>query len=140
MCINQKQGFEPLKLAEVLRLKRSIFKSHSEHALLISTLRNLKAKVESNVEKQKSDNGNRKFLYQQEVESNMPEAIDLVIPLIKSEKPTEITVNIVVETDGYDLICYLVSVDGAEKIDDLFNNIIDEELSKIDDDILVIEQ
>lgn len=136
--INTTKRYEPLQLASFLRLKRSIFKSHSAHAEIVSNLKNIKATVNQKVEKSKQDNGDARFLFQQEVQSNMPEAFVLNLPLIKGGQKEEINVNVILEADGMDIKCFLVSVDGQESIDNQLETLVEEQVKLIEEHVLVI--
>ena len=136
--INTSKRYEPLELASFLRLKRSIFESHAAHAEIVSTLKNVKATVNQNVEKSKQDNGDVRFLFQQEVQSNMPKAFNLNLPLIKGGEKETISVEVILEADGMNIQCFLVSVDGQESIDSQFESLVKEQIEFIKDDVLVI--
>jgi hypothetical protein len=136
--INTTKRYEPLQLASLLRLKRAIFESHSAHAEIVSKLKNIKAEVIQNVEKSKQDNGDVKFLFQQEVQSNMPEAFNLILPLIKGGKKEKISVEVILEADGMNILCFLVSVDGQESIDSQLESLVEEQVKLIEKDVLVI--
>ena len=136
--INTPKRYEPLELASLLRLKRSIFESHSAHAEIVSTLKNIKATVNQNVEKSKQDNGDVRFLFQQEVQSNMPSAFTLNLPLIKGGEKEKINVEVILEADGMNIQCFLVSVDGQESIDNQLESLVEEQVKLIEDDVLVI--
>lgn len=136
--INTAKRYEPLELASILRLKRSIFESHSAHAEIVSTLKNVKADIIQKVEKEKQDNGDARFLFQQQVQSNMPEGFVLNLPLIKGGGKEKINVEVILEADGMNIQCYLVSVDGQEKIDGKLESLVEEQVKLIEDDVLVI--
>lgn len=137
--INKEQGYTPVSLANKFKLLRSIFVSNLEHSQICATLRNLKAKINKDIEKADDRKGNVTDNFRQTVESNMPDAIKLQIPLLEGENPVEIEVNIVLEASGTnDIVCYLESVDVAEMIEELFTQRVDEEVEKIQDFVTVI--
>ena len=73
------------------------------------------------------------------VESNMPDAIKLNIPLLEGESPVEIDVNVILEVGGSNgIICYLESIDAAEIIEQQFEERVNQEVDKIKDWVTVI--
>lgn len=136
--INTSKRYTALDLANKFRLMRSIFESHDAHADICATLKSLKATINRNLEQSKQDNGDARYLFQQEVSSNMPESFNLMMPLIKGGESEKINVQVVLEADGMDVRCFLVSVDGQEKLENIFDTLVREEAEKIEQDILVI--
>lgn len=137
--INKETAYSPVQLANKFKLLRSIFVSNLEHSQICATLRNLKAKVNKDIEKADDRKGNVTDNFRQTVESNMPDAIKLNIPLLEGEEPLQIEVNIVLEASGSnDIICYLESVDAAELIEEHFALRVNQEVEKIQDFVTVI--
>lgn len=136
--INTSKRYSAIELANKFRLLRAIFESHDDHAEICATLKNLKAKINRNLEQNKQDNGNARFLFEQEVSSNMPESFNLVLPLVKGGEKENIEVQVILEADGMDIKCFLVSVDGQEKIDHAFEKLVRDEASVIEKSVLVI--
>ena len=136
--INGTKKYTPLELANVLKLRSSLFKNKIEHATLINTLRNIKGKVNQEVEAQKDNNGSRSEVFRQTVESNVPEAFNLLMPLIEGKDPKEIEVTVVLEVNNGEIECYLESIDGAEFIDDIREKAVLEEVEKIKDRTTII--
>lgn len=138
--INTAECYSPEHLANKLKLLRSLFVSNLEHASICGTLRNLKAKINSDIEKADDRKGNVIRNFQQTVESNMPDAIKIKIPLLEGEEPLEIEVNVILETNGNSEIkCYLESIDAAELIEQQFEQRINQEIEKIKDFVTIIE-
>lgn len=135
---NDKTAYTPEELANKLKLLRSIFVSNLEHANICATLRNLKAKVNSEIEKQDDKKGNVQRNFKQTVESNMPDSIKLNIALLEGEDPIEIEVNVLLEANGSDIKCYLESIDAAELIETQFALRVEQEVEKIKDFVTVI--
>jgi transcriptional regulator len=135
---NDKTAYTPEELANKLKLLRSMFVSNLEHATICATLRNLKAKVNSEIEKQDDKKGNVQRNFKQTVESNMPDSIKLNIALLEGEDPIEIEVNVLLEANGSDIKCYLESIDAAELIETQFALRVEQEVEKIKDFVTVI--
>lgn len=139
LAINESKAYAPEELANKLKLLRSLFSSNLEHASICSTLRNLKAKINADIEKADDRKGNVERNFKQTVESNMPDAIKLKLPLLEGEDPTEIEVNVILEANGNSGInCYLESVDAAEMIEEQFALRVEQEVEKIKDWVTVI--
>lgn len=137
---NDKASYSPEELANKLKLLRSMFKSNMEHATICGTLRNLKAKINKDIEQLDDRKGNVTANFQQTVQSNMPDAITLKLPLLEGEEAVEIEVNVILEADGASQIkCYLESIDAAELIETLFEKRVNEEVEKIKDFVTVIK-
>jgi hypothetical protein len=137
---NDKQGYSPEELANKLKLLRNLFVSNLEHANVCSTLRNLKAKINADIEKTNDRKGNVTENFKVALESNMPDAVILKIPLLEGEEPVTIEVNVILELDGGTLIkCYLESIDAAELIETQFAERVNQEIEKIKDFVTIIE-
>jgi hypothetical protein len=139
LAINESKPYTPEELANKLKLLRSMFVSNLEHATICSTLRNLKAKINADIEKADDRKGNVERNFKQTVESNMPDAIKLKLPLLEGEEPVEIEVNVILEANGNNGInCYLESIDAAEMIENQFALRVEQEVDKIKDWVTVI--
>lgn len=137
---NDKVSYEPEELANKLKLLRSMFVSNIEHANICSTLRNLKAKINSQIESLNDRKGNVTENFKQTVHSNMPDSIKLKLPLLEGEEPIEIEVNVILEANGGSgILCSLESVDAAELIETQFAERVNQEIDKIKDFVTVIE-
>lgn len=132
--------YSPEELANKLKLLRSMFVSNMEHASICATLRNLKAKVNADIEKSNDRKGNVTENFRVALESNMPDSIKLKLPLLEGEEPIQIEVNVILELDGSSLIrCTLESVDAAELIETQFAERVNQEIEKIKDFVTIIE-
>jgi len=136
---DDKTSYSPEELANKLKLLRSMFVSNMEHASICATLRNLKAKVNADIDKADDRKGNVTKNFKQTVESNMPDAIKLKLPLLEGEEPIEIEVNVILEAHGSDIKCSLESIDAAELIETQFKQRVDQEVNKIKDWVTIIE-
>lgn len=136
--INTDKYYEPEDLAKKLKLKRSMFANKLDHAKTIASLRNIKAKVNQDIEKAKDDKGNVTDAMRQSVESNMPDSITVKIPLIEGQEPVKIELFIVMEVEAGKIICTLESIDGAEGIDEFREKAVLEQVEAIKDRTTVI--
>lgn len=140
--INSDKTWDPLKLSKFLKMHRAFFTDKSQNMLLVSTLKNFKAKINNEVQQSQSQNGSKVDNYSQVVDSNLPESFKLFIPLFKGFPCEEIEVEIYADVDGRDVSLSLISAGANEAIEEYKNRVIDEQLVKINDvapDIVVIE-
>ena len=57
--INTDKKWEPVKLSQFFKMHRAFFKDKSENMMLVSTLKNFKAKVNQDIERSKEENGSK---------------------------------------------------------------------------------
>lgn len=132
------QSYSPVELANKLKLLRSIFPQKGDHAIIVNTLRNLKAKINKAMEQTDDRRGNTSNSFEQTVESNMPESFKICIPLIKGANPIEIELSVILEAKSGEIRCFLESVEAAEKIDEISEKLISEEVEAIEELTTVI--
>lgn len=134
--------WDPIKLSKFLKMHRAFFTDKSANMMLVSTLKNFKAKIVADVERSKEENGSRTDNYSQVVDSNIPKPFKLNIPLFKGFANEEIEVEIYADVDGRDVSLSLVSAGANEAIEEYKNKVIDEQLDairQIAPDIVIIE-
>ena len=140
--INTEKKWEPIKLSKFLKMHRAFFTDKSQNMMLVSTLKNFKAKVNQDIERSKEENGSKVDNYSQVVDSNLPKSFKLNIPLFKGFACEEIEFEIYADVDGRDVSLSLVSAGANEAIEEYKNKVIDEQLEQIRQiapDIVIIE-
>ena len=140
--INTEKKWEPIKLSKFIKMHRAFFTDKSQNMMLVSTLKNFKAKVNQDIERSKEENGSKVDNYSQVVDSNLPKSFKLNIPLFKGFACEEIEVEIYADVDGRDVSLSLVSAGANEAIEEYKNKVIDEQLDAIRNiapDIVIIE-
>lgn len=140
--INTEKKWEPIKLSKFIKMHRAFFTDKSQNMMLVSTLKNFKAKVNQDIERSKEENGSKVDNYSQVVDSNLPKSFKLNIPLFKGFACEEIEVEIYADVDGRDVSLSLVSAGANEAIEEYKNKVIDEQLDairQIAPDIVIIE-
>ncbi len=140
--INSPEGWLPDRLGQFLRLNRALFSNREEAMKLVSNLKGFKAKVNSEIEKQKDPSGSRAEVFRQSVESNLPKEFVLNLSIFRGTPKVAITV----EFDHYlvdgDCILQLVSPGACEAVESYRDSCIDDVLGKIRNiapDIAIIE-
>lgn len=140
--INTDKKWEPIKLSQFFKMHRAFFKDKSDNMILVSTLKNFKAKVNQDIERNKEENGSKTDNYSQVVDSNLPKSFKLNIPLFKGFACEEIEVEIYADVDGRDVTLSLVSAGANEAIEEYKNKVIGEKIEAIKGvapDIVIIE-
>ena len=135
--INVEKKWEPIKLSKFIKMHRAFFTDKSQNMMLVSTLKNFKAKVNQDIERSKEENGSKVDNYSQVVDSNLPKSFKLNIPLCE-----EIEVEIYADVDGRDVSLSLVSAGANEAIEEYKNKVIDVQLDairQIAPDIVIVE-
>ena len=137
--INTDKSYSPTELSKKFRLLRSLFPSRAEHASIVTLLRNFKAKISQEMDKEDDARGGVKVSYKQAVESNIPESFKMLIPLLEGADPVEIEVQVLLEVEqGSSVQCFLESIDGADLIEEAKTTLVVEEVAKIEDKVTVI--
>lgn len=140
--INTDKKWEPIKLSKFIKMHRAFFTDKSQNMMLVSTLKNFKAKVNQDIERSKEENGSKVDNYSQVVDSNLPKSFKLNIPLFKGFDNEEIEVEIYADVDGRDVSLSLVSAGANKAIEECKNKVIDVQLDairQIAPDIVIIE-
>lgn len=140
--INVEKKWEPIKLSKFIKMHRAFFTDKSQNMMLVSTLKNFKAKVNQDIERSKKENGSKVDNYSQVVDSNLPKSFKLNIPLFKGFACEEIEVEIYADVGGRDVSLSLVSAGANEAIEEYKNKVIDVQLDairQIAPDIVIVE-
>jgi hypothetical protein len=136
---NPGKFYAPKELSKKFKLLRSIFPDKAEHAKVVGALFNFQAKVNSNLNDEDDRRGNKSILFEQAVESNVPESFEINIPLIEGEESQSIKIDIVIEAgSSLDIKCFLESADAAELVDESREKRVMEEVGKIEKHTTVI--
>lgn len=128
--INSSKTYNAFELADFIKMNRHYFENKEYAMKLVSDLRNFEGKVNKDLEARTDDRGNKKFLINQIVESNIPTGFFLELPVFvgQENKRLEIEINI---TSSFE--CSLVSPDLKKFIDLESKAILNEELVKINE-------
>lgn len=141
--INQPKLWDPNELGQFFKMNRSFFADKTENMNLVTQLKNFEAKVNTIIEKQKSDNGDFKDNYSGVVSSNLPGAFKLKIPLFKGRSAEEIEIEFYASVNGRNVQLQLFSPGACQALEDIRDQIIEDEIKKIRDltpNIAIIEQ
>lgn len=127
--INKGKYITAFEMAELIKMNRSFFETHAKAAELVSALKNLKAKVQQNIEKADNSRGDKTQIFQQTVETNVPTEFTLVLPIFKGQEKQ--TFRAEVYFNPADSSCTLVSPEANDITVSVTDSIIDEQLNAI---------
>ena len=127
--INSGKSYTTIDLSHFIKMNRSHFETKDIAMLLVSQLRDFKAKVDKEVENHADERGNRRILQAQAVESNIPESFNITVPVFKGFPAQTLEVEIAI--DPQDLSCRLVSPEVNDYIEATKDQIINAELAVI---------
>jgi hypothetical protein len=113
--INDGHSFTLKELATLFKMNPSFFESKQTAMELVTLLQNFKGKVNKDLEASSDNRGNKKLSLNQAVESNLPEAFTLHLPIFKGMEAEDITCELYVDPDDWS--CQLISPDANDIIE-----------------------
>ena len=129
--INDGYGWEPLVLSQFFKMNRAYFSNRDENMKLVSVFKNFKAKVNTDYERDRKENGSYTDNYSQIVDSNMPDRFSVVLPIFKGTKAQSIEVETYATINGHDVTVQLISPSAQQVVDETLDAIIDEQIAAI---------
>ena len=141
--INSGKGWTPNKLGEFFKMNRSFFPDRDNNMALVSSLKGFEATVNTSIEKERKENGSVKDNYSAVVQSNLPPAFTVRLPIFKGTEAEDLEVEIYASVDGRDVSLSLVSPSANDLLEKKRNEVIDEqvaEIRKICPQIVIIEK
>lgn len=127
--VNSGKSYTTFELADLIKMNRSYLETTDRAMVLVSVLRNFKATVDKQVELSDDARGNKRALIGQIVDSNIPEAFKLNLPIFKGFDPIEFEVEI--NINAGDLSCTLISPSVNDYINENKSDLIDAQLAAI---------
>ena len=110
---------------------------------LVTELMNYVATVNNKIQRSVKESGDRTDNFEQVVNSNLPSAFTLTIPLFKGSQAETIEIETFAQVNGRDVSFMLISPAAQATQEELRDQVIDSELEKIRElcpDIAIIEQ
>lgn len=130
-----------LQMAELIKMNRACFENRDESMKLVTALKNVKVKVEAEINKTTDDRGtDRNLKATTVIENNVPETITLNIPIFKGQ-PKQL-IHCEIYFNPADVTCTLISPAANETVADSIDTIIDAQITRISaccPDIAIIE-
>lgn len=141
--INSDKVWTPSELGMFFKMNRAFFSTKEDNMKLVTDLMNFKASVDNKIERSMKESGDRTDNFAQVVNSNLPKAFNLVIPIFKGMPPETIEVETFARINGREVSFVLLSPGAQQIVEEIRDKVIDEQLSKIRGiapDIVIIEQ
>lgn len=129
--INDGYAWEPIQLSQFIKMNRAYFSNRDENMKLVSVFKNFKAKVNTDYERDRKENGSYTDNYSQIVDSNMPDRFSVVLPIFKGTEAQSIELETYATIDGHDVTVQLVSPGAQEVVDRTLDAIIDGQIAAI---------
>lgn len=129
--INDGYVWDPLVLSQFFKMNRAYFSNRDENMKLVSVFKNFKAKVNTDYERDRKENGSYTDNYSQIVDSNMPDRFSVVMPIFKGTKAQSIEVETYATINGHDVTVQLISPSAQQVVDETLDAIIDEQIAAI---------
>ncbi len=133
LCINSDYFWEPQRLSKFLRLNRVIFANKEDGMALVSTLKNVKAKISSDYEKKKELHGqiSKTEYFSQEVSHNLPEKFVIELAIFKGAPKEKYEIEIDADIVDGEIKVQLLSPAINEDVEIARDNLIDDEIDAI---------
>lgn len=141
--INEGFTWSPIDFAMLLKMHRYWFTDRADGMKLITTLMNYKADINQKVEQSAEGNGNRADNFSQVVNSNLPPAITLTMPIFKGGAKENVEIEFFAKVDGREVQFMLLSPGANEALEAYRDAAIDKELEQIRTiapEIVIIEE
>jgi hypothetical protein len=138
--INTGQSRTTHELADFIKMNRSYFETKDKAMHLVKVLKSFNAIVNKEIESNDDNRGNKKILMDQAVDSNIPDAFKVNIPVFEYHGKELIEIEIYI--DSSDFSCQLISPEARDYVNDVSDNLIDAEVAVIKEsfpDLRVIE-
>lgn len=141
--INAGKVWTPTELGMFFKMNRAFFTDKSENMKLVTELMNFVATVNNSIERSAKENGDRSDKFQQTVNSNLPKAFTLKIPIFKGTPAETLEVETFAQVNGRDVAFVLLSPAANQTMEDIRDMVVDQQLLKIESicpNIAIIEQ
>lgn len=129
--INDGYAWEPIQLSQFIKMNRAYFAERDTNMKLVLVFKNFKAKVNTDYERDRKENGSYTDNYSQIVDSNMPDRFSVMLPIFKGTPAKTVEVETYATIDGHDVTVQLVSPGAQEVVDRTLDAIIDEQIAAI---------
>lgn len=129
--INDGYAWEPLVLSQFIKMNRAYFSNRDENMKLVSVFKNFKAKVNTDYERDRKENGSFTDNYSQIVDSNMPDRFSVMLPIFKGTPAKTVEVETYATISGHDVTVQLISPSAQQVVDETLDAIIDEQIAAI---------
>lgn len=133
MGVNSYDYVTPLVMSERIKMNRSLFENQTQAMELVTQLRQFRARIDKDIERNIDLNkGDKKLTVIQSVETNLPKKFNLFIPIFVGLPKQVVEVETYFNPD--DLTCCLIS----PQANDIMQNIKDTEIDRQITEIITI--
>ena len=129
--INDGYAWEPIVLSQFIKMNRAYFAERDTNMKLVSVFKNFKAKVNTDYERDRKENGSFTDNYSQIVDSNMPDRFSVVLPIFKGTAAKTVEIETYATINGHDVTVQLISPSAQQVVDETLDAIIDEQIAAI---------
>lgn len=126
-----KKLWESTDLGNFFRINRTYFEKKETNMQLVTLLKRFTAKVNTEVEREEKDNGSVTDVYRKVVDSNLPDAFAVKIPIFKGTQPEVFSIEIIAHVEGKHAVLELISPDAEAIVEEVRDKLIDEQIAKI---------
>jgi hypothetical protein len=135
---NEKKLYSTYELVRLFKMNKFLFSDSNVAASVITKLSNLKYKVTTEIERNNDFKGTktdhiRSILTGKPGEKVIPDNFELHINIFEGEPKQKFMVEIEIDVQDSELVCWLVSPGALELINDTKNTVIDRELAFLKD-------
>jgi hypothetical protein len=129
--VNAGRLWESVDLGNFFRINRTYFEKQDVNMELVNLLKRFVAKVNTEVERETKDNGSVTDVYRKVVDSNLPAAFTVKIPIFKGSAPEVFSIEIIAHVENRHAFLELISPDAEAVVEEVRDKMIDAEIKKI---------
>ncbi|MGH7240504.1 MAG: hypothetical protein ACREHG_10650 [Candidatus Saccharimonadales bacterium] len=127
--INEDVHFTREQLVKLFRFNRLLFHDRDNHTALLAAYQSFKAKTKADMDAESDTRGNKKFGFQKDVTTNLPEDFILKVPIFKGESEVVFRVEVCLDITDGGAMFWFESVELKELQDKLRDKLIDAQLA-----------
>ena len=141
--INNGRVWTPTELGMFFKMNRSFFVDKAENMNLVKELMNFTATVNNSIERSAKESGDRTDKFAQTVNSNLPKAFTIKVPIFKGKPAETLEVETFAMVNGREVSFILLSPAANQVMEDIRDKEIDGQIQEIRafcPNIAIIEQ
>ena len=131
--INKTQYRSKDELVKLLRFNRVFFANQDEYSTLLLKLKSLRVKTAGELEDAKDNKGNRRELYDKQVNADLPGSFMLSVPIFEGHPAVKFPVELAFEEYDGNIRFWLESPELAEITEKIGQEILSGEATQIED-------
>lgn len=135
--INKNKQFGQRELINLLKFSRIYFEDFGQHGTLLKAYTSFSAKTHTDLTGESDNRGNKNFAFNKKVETGLPNAFVMNVPIFKGQVPKRFMVEICLDVTDAAASFWFESVELAEMADIETSKILDEELKACSDYVVI---